>query len=587
MEAIKCPIFYKDFYKVNHYEQYPIGTEIIFSNFTPRKSRIDGVNYSIFFGLKYFIKEYLVEQFQKNFFELPLSEVLSTYKNFMKQTLGIEKEWQHIAQLHQLGYLPIKIYALPELTKLPEKCPALVIFNTDPKFYWLTNMLETILSSILWGACTSATTANRYHEILSGYADITSDLPEFVDYQAHDFSFRGMFGLEAAMISGAAHLQYFRGTDSIPSIFFLNKYYDRDLSCGTSVPATEHSVMSAGGDLNEFDTFKRLITEIYPSGILSIVSDTWDLWNVIDNYLPRLKEDILKRNGKIVIRPDSGNPIDIICGTELQLGVIERLWNIFGGEINSKGYKQLDHHIGAIYGDSITPDICIAICEELLLKGFASTNVVFGIGSYTYQYVTRDTYGWAVKATYARINCKDVAIFKDPITDNGVKKSHKGLIKVVKENNALMVKDQITWEEFIQPDNELKLVFSNGAIFNLPSTDNISEVTDEEYLKLIKKKPKYRNVKVEYDGYKFDSKAECERYKELRSLERRGIIDKLELQIKFKLIAGINYKADFAYYNKEGRLIAEDVKGFITPTFKLKAKLFKHVYGFDITIVRK
>lgn len=462
------PIFYKDFYKVGHYEQYPEGTSLIFSNFTPRKSRLDNVHYSVFFGLKYLLERYLNEAFGFGFFSengLP-----TDYSDFMYKTLGICKEFKHIEKLKELDYLPIAIYALPEGSIVPEKCPALVIFNTLPEFYWLTNMLETLMSCTLWGACTSATIAHRYRCILDDYARQTSDNEWFVDYQAHDFSFRGMNSLESAIISGAAHLQYFKGTDTIPALLFQHKYYGKPLHLA-SVAATEHSTMCAGGKDNELDTYKRLINHTYPAGIVSIVSDTWDFWNVIDNYLPQLKDDIMKRDGKVVIRPDSGDPIDIICGnpnatndTEKK-GLIERLWEIFGGFVNSKGYKELDPHIGAIYGDSITLDRCKNICEKLKQKGFASTNIVFGIGSYSYQYNTRDTLGWAMKATYAEINGKPVDLFKDPKTDDGTKKSHKGLLKVVKTPYGYKTLEGVTWDEFHMPDNELKLAFKDGAIY--------------------------------------------------------------------------------------------------------------------------
>lgn len=475
------PIYLKDFYKADHISQYPQGTELIFSNFTPRKPRVQGVNGSVFFGLNYLLKEYLMREFNGGFFHQSREKIMLNYRSFMKATLGIDKEWKHIGKLHDLGYLPIAIYSLDEGTFCPEKVPAFVIYNTLPEFYWLTNMLETLISCVLWGACTSATQAWRYRSILDKYAAATSSCPEFVDYQAHDFSMRGMFGIEAACISGMAHLHYFKGTDSIPAIINNVRYYDRDLEI-SSVPATEHSVQCAGGKDNELETYRRLINEVYPSGIISLVADSWDFWNVIDQFLPILKDDIMKRNGKVVIRPDSGSPVDIICGREeIQIspnyidgkpmvtdfsypGLIERLWKIFGGTVNVKGYKELDPHIGAIYGDSITPEIAEEICERLKAKGFASTNIVFGIGSYTYQYVTRDTYGWAMKATYAEINGKGVNIFKDPKTDNGIKKSAKGLLKVVKNNGALELQQEITWEQFHAADNELKLRFKNGEI---------------------------------------------------------------------------------------------------------------------------
>ncbi len=466
------PCLLKDFYKVGHVDQYPQGTELIFSNFTPRKSRMPGVNHSVFFGLKYFIKEYLIDNFF-GFFGLGKQYTFPAinYQNVINTTLRVNKKYDHINNLELLGYLPLAIYSLPEGAVVPNGVPALVMYNTKPELYWLTNMLETILSCTLWGPCTSATIAREYRLILDKYAAETSSCPEFVDYQAHDFSFRGMYGLEAAMMSGAAHLQYFKGTDTIPAILFRQEYYGDNLSCGTSVPATEHSVMSAGGQEDEYETYRRLICDIYPSGAVSIVSDTWDLWHVVTNILPLLHDRIMARNGKVVIRPDSGDPVEIICGNPRASGIareglIEALWNIFGGTVNDKGYRELDSHIGAIYGDSITLDRCREICERLKAKGFASTNIVFGIGSYTYQYNTRDTLGWAVKATYREINGVGRAMTKDPKTDNGTKKSHSGLLKVIKdEKEGYKVLQNQTWDQFHAEDNELKLVFKDGKSY--------------------------------------------------------------------------------------------------------------------------
>ena len=468
------PIYLKDFYKVGHIDQYPASTELVFSNFTPRKSKIPGVNHGVFFGLQYFIKKYLTQQFNELFFNELTPNQLGQYKNFIYKTLGMNILSTHIGALCNLGYLPIEIHALPELTVVPCGVPALVIFNTHPDFYWLPNMLETLLSCTLWQPCTSATIAREYRVLLDKYAAETSDIPEFVDYQAHDFSMRGMSSVESACTSGMAHLQYFKGTDSIPGMFFNQKYYDHPLHIA-SVPATEHSIMSSGGKENEFETYYRLIHDIYPNGILSIVSDTWDLWKVVSEYLPRLKDTIMQRQGKIVIRPDSGNPVKILCGDDessnkyARKGLIECLWDIFGGTINSKGFNQLDDHIGAIYGDSITRDRASNICARLKDKGFASTNIVFGIGSYTYQYNTRDTLGWAMKSTYCEINGIGRPMTKDPITDDGTKKSHSGILKVVKINGShgyvYKVLENQRWDDFYADNNELKLVYKNGVSY--------------------------------------------------------------------------------------------------------------------------
>ncbi len=463
-----------DGYKVDHRSQYPVGTEMVYSNWTPRKSRIEGVDKVVSFGLQYFIKKYLQENFDRDFFNRPKADVLAEYKRRINTYLGPEAiTFEHIEALHNLGYLPIEIKALPEGTKVPIRTAMFTIKNTLPEFFWLTNFLETIMSCVIWLPCTSATISHEYHKILNRFAELTGADPDFIPFQAHDFSFRGMAGLEAARMSGAAHLLNFAGTDTIPAIDFLERYYGADAEqelVGVSVPATEHSVMCMGTQVDEVDTFERLIKEVYPKGIVSIVSDTWDFWKVITEYLPALKETILNREGKVVIRPDSGDPVKIICGdpeaapgSPEYKGAISCLYETFGGRLTKKGYKQLNEHIGLIYGDSITLERCQAICEQLEAKGFASSNVVFGIGSYTYQYVTRDTFGFAMKATYGEVEGRGREIFKDPKTDDGTKRSARGLLQLsVNAEGELMMEDQVTRDQ--EQGGALETVYKDGKL---------------------------------------------------------------------------------------------------------------------------
>ncbi len=471
------PILLKDGYKVGHKFQYPLGTTLVYSNLTPRKSRVEGVEEIVFFGLQYFIKEYLQRQFDEHFFAQPKAEILEQYRRRMDHYLGKDSiTIDHIADLHDLGYMPLEIKALPEGSRVPMQVPMLTIRNTKPEFFWLTNMLETLMSAVLWKPCTSATTAHQYLRTFLQYANdtVAENDQSFVPWQGHDFSFRGMSGVEDAVLSGAGHLLSFTGTDTIPAIDFLETYYRADCSkelIGGTVPATEHSVMCMGTQDDEIGTFEYLIEEVYPNGIVSIVSDTWDFWQVITDFLPQLKDKILARNGKVVIRPDSGDPVKIIVGdpdapvgSPAYKGAIECIWETFGGVITSKGYKLLDPHIGLIYGDSITPARQFAILEGLKNKGFASYNVVLGIGSYTYEYVTRDTFGFAMKATYGEVNGEGRAIFKDPKTDDGSKKSAKGLMAVHKNSASgrYELKDQCTWAE--EAEGELKTVFKDGKL---------------------------------------------------------------------------------------------------------------------------
>ncbi|MFL9482838.1 nicotinate phosphoribosyltransferase [Chitinophagaceae bacterium LWZ2-11] len=470
------PILLKDGYKVGHKFQYPANTTLVYSNLTPRKARSKEVDEIVFFGLQYFIKEYLINQFSEGFFNKPKEEVLKAYARRMDNYLGKDSiTYDHITALHDLGYLPLEIKALPEGCLVPMRVPIFTIKNTLPEFFWLTNMLETLLSAIIWKPCTSATTAFQYLKTFTKYAKETvgEDL-SFIPWQGHDFSFRGMSGVEDAVMSAAGHLLSFAGTDTIPGIDFLEDYYNADCEkelIGGSVPATEHSVMCMGTQGDEIKTFERLIEEIYPAGIVSIVSDTWDFWKVVTEFLPQLKTKILARAGKVVIRPDSGDPVKIVVGdkdaavgTPEYKGAIECMWETFGGTITEKGYKLLDGHIGLIYGDSITTERQTAILEGLKQKGFASYNVVLGIGSYTYEYVTRDTFGFAMKATYGEVAGVGRDIFKDPKTDDGTKKPAKGLMQVYrnKETGKLTLKDQCTWEEEAQ--GELKTVFKDGKL---------------------------------------------------------------------------------------------------------------------------
>lgn len=431
-----------DFYKISHREQYPPKTEKIYSTWTPRESRIEGIDEVVAFGFQGFIQDYLIDYFDTNFFERDAEDVFDEYRRVIRSTLGIDSpDASHIQALHTLGYLPLRIRAVKEGTRVPIKVPMLTIENTHPDFFWVTNYIETLLSCSLWQASTNATIAYQYRKKLREWAELTGGDPEFVQFQGHDFSMRGLTSLESAKHSGAAHLTSFVGTDNIPGILYLEDRYGADIEkelVGTSIPATEHSVMCAFGKDNETAAYKHLLTKVYPTGMVSIVSDTWSLWDVLNQTIWQLKGTILGRNGKVVIRPDSGDPVKIICGDpesediNAKQGVIEILWDIFGGTTNEKGYRELDPHIGVIYGDAITLERCNEICAQLAAKKFASTNMVFGIGSYTYQYNTRDTFGFALKSTYAKIDGKEVFLEKDPVTDDGVKKSAHGMVIVRK-----------------------------------------------------------------------------------------------------------------------------------------------------------
>lgn len=467
------PMLLKDFYKAGHPFQYPLNTRTVYSNMTARASRLDEISKVMSFGWQAFVLKYLVKEFQQEFFQVSRAEVLRQYKRRMANSIGPLPNYRHIEELHEIGYLPLKVKAIPEGMRIPLRVPLMTVRNTDNRFGWLTNSLETLISAECWQPITSATIAFQYRLIFEDFARYTTGQKyhPFVPWQGHDFSMRGMAGIDAAVKSGAGHLLSFTGSDTIPAIDFLETFYgadcEKELIAG-SVAATEHSVMCIDGPDCEEELLERLITEVYPSGIVSVVSDTYDFWNLINHYLYALKDKIMARDGKLVIRPDSGDPTKILVGDRgaatswERKGLIESLWDIFHGSVNGAGFKELDPHIGAIYGDSITLQRQFDILDGLQKKGFASTNVVLGIGSYTYQHVTRDTFGLAMKATWADVNGKGRAIYKDPKTDSGIKKSAKGLLQVTKD---LTLKEDCLWSE--EDGGLLQTIFYNGKTENL------------------------------------------------------------------------------------------------------------------------
>ncbi len=769
------PVHLTDGYKVSHKDQYPAGITKIYSNLTPRESKIPGISKVVAFGIQGFIKERLIEDFNREFFSKQKDVVVSKYQRRLDNYLGKGAvNTDHIAALHDLGYLPLHIKAAPEGSLVNIRVPVLTITNTKPEFFWLTNFLETLLSCELWFMMNSATIAFEYRKLIQDAVNKTSDQDFMPSWIGHDFSMRGMMGVEAASKSGAAHLLSFTGTDTVPAMDYLEEYYNANSDTellGGSVPATEHSVACLNGT-DEESTIKRLL-KVYPIGLLSYVADTWDYFQMLTKILPKVKNGVMSRNGKLVVRPDcyddqtqiltdsgwkffkdlnindlvaqvrhdgtyeftkplkyvdqdysgemyrffddlgkldllvtpnhrmifiknneflveeakltkvgawkkdmvrsassqnlnksltdmerlkiafqadgsyttsggkirfsfskqrkinrlknilnnekisykiydlndgrvefnidsssdlfsknfdwfdisnlcshwcqefieelsywdatrrsenrfkfdttnksviekvelvalsagygtiisekednrsekfskvytahimknnklggqsqnkeviqysgkiycvtvptgmilvkrnrsvvicgnSGDPVKVVCGdlsapvgSPEYKGSVELLWETFGGTVNSKGFKQLDDHIGLIYGDSITLDRAKRIFDGLAEKGFASTNVVFGIGSFSYQYNTRDTLGFAMKATYGIVNGSPMAVFKKPKTDNGMKNSAKGLLFV--DSNGVLHED-VSPEEEAREDGLLTTVFLDGKL---------------------------------------------------------------------------------------------------------------------------
>lgn len=576
-----------DVYKLNHAAMYALGTDFLYSNLTPRsdkhfKGAMGYDHKMVVFGTQGSIME-IVEDWNDSFFSQPKEKVIRRYTRRLNSVLGNGVvSPARMAALHDIGYLPLEIKTIDEGARIGMKIPMLTIKNTLPEFFWLVNYLETALSAQIWQMTTNATIAYEYKRILVAAALRTGAAVENVLFQGHDFSLRGMPGYVAGARSGSGHLASFSGTDSLGSIDYIEDYYGEGLDLDAyfiagSIPATEHAV-SSSNILTRLVRFEEelienprlmaeasfmmdYITRQNPSGFCSYVADTYDYWGVLTKVLtmPSVKAAIMARDGRLVIRPDSGDPVDIICGTaggevydtledaiedvndqhyteaheacegshcmgmdeyetfvyikgegkyytlkttfsynrhdktyyyidnygddgettaeevnptaEMK-GSIQLLWEIFGGTVNEAGFKELDSHIGLIYGDSITLDRANHITRRLEKMGFASTNVVFGIGSYTYQCNTRDTFGTAMKATATAVEGEFFEIYKDPATGDKLKQSAKGLLHVgINDEGEFFLLDQVSAEKEAQ--GELKIRFKDGQFFNVENIDII------------------------------------------------------------------------------------------------------------------
>ena len=489
------PILAIDSYKLGHMTMYPKGTTKIYCNAIPRSlSRLEALvpegyfdNKMVTLGTTIAVKE-IHQAFENNFFKRDIHEIILEFKETIAPFIGDNSNEvliSNIIKLYGLGYLPLEFKCLPEGMVIPAQTPVLTVTNTHEDFAWLPNYLETFISNSFWKISTSATIARIYRNIFTKFSEETCDNNLHITFQGHDFSARGMSGMEDSIKTGLGHLTYFQGSDSIHSALLVKKLYGCSDLIAASVPATEHSVMCLGSsNESEVETFRRLIKQ-YDKGIVAIVSDTWDFWDTITNKALELKEDILNRTedslglSKLVFRPDSGDPVKVICGDKTApegspeyKGAIECLWDIFGGTTNDKQYKVLNSKVGLIYGDSITFQRAVDILEGLKAKGFASSNVVLGIGSYTYNYVTRDTLGYAIKATYAEIQGKAFDIAKAPKTDSG-KKSMKGLLQVIEADGQVITNQQVSWLD--ENDSLLTSVYKDGVMLELDSWDKIRE----------------------------------------------------------------------------------------------------------------
>lgn len=480
-----------DGYKLDHISQYVKGTELVYSNMTPRSDRLARVireNFNgkvVFFGMQYAIKK-MIHDWNETFFSKPKEEVLKKYSRRIKNYVGAakgEKQIEAMGKLHDLGYLPLKIKALQEGSRVDMKIPVFVVQNTHPDFFWLTNYVETYLSCTIWPACNAASLSEQYWLTSKRFAEVTGAPDFWVQIANHCFAARGHRGEEDAMVSGAGHLLFSIGSDTLWSIDFFEEYYNADsdkemIAC--SVAAFEHATATQRIEFfgGEVEAVRDAINNIYPTGILSYVADSRDYYKFMSEGLRELKEDILLRVPdelglcKFTSRPDSSpkTPLEVICGdpdattgSPEWLGSLQLLWDIFGGTVNEKGYRVINPKVGLIYGEAITLDMQDKIYSKMVEQGWCVSNVLFGVGSWAYlEDSSRDSYSFAIKGSHSVVDGKELSMQKTPKTAASSKTSARGLLRVEKEGDNFVLYDQQTWEQEAQ--GELQTVYENGKL---------------------------------------------------------------------------------------------------------------------------
>jgi nicotinamide phosphoribosyltransferase len=446
-----------DSYKASHFLQYPPGTTHVSSYIETRGGDYEK---AIFFGLQMFIKEYL---------EQPVTyDDISEAKAVM-EAHGVpfnEEGWKYIVQNHN-GHLPIEIQAVPEGTPVAMQNALVQVVNTDPECAWLTSYVETALLRSVWYPTTVATVSYSCKQSIARYLEMTADSSEGLVFKLHDFGARGATTEEAAAIGGVSHLVNFWGTDTISGIMAARRYYNAEMA-GFSIPAAEHSTMTAWGKDGEIAAYENMLDQFSgPGKLVAVVSDSYDLWNAIDNiWGDALKEKVEATGGTLVIRPDSGNPVEVVTET------IERLMAKFGYETNSKGYRILPACVRVIQGDGVNEESIADILKAMEARGLSADNVAFGMGGALLQKVNRDTMQFAMKASAAKVNGDWRDVYKDPVTDHG-KRSKKGRLAVIEPEPGNY--KTIAEEELGSRKNILETVYRNGKLIREFSFEEVRE----------------------------------------------------------------------------------------------------------------
>lgn len=463
------PILLTDSYKVSHWKQYPPGTTNVYSYLESRGGKWAE---TVFFGLQYFLAEYLSRRVE----ERHVYEAEGLFKDHFGQPLFNRKGWDHIVKDHR-GRLPLKIKSVPEGTVVPTHNVLMTVENTCPQCFWLTNWVETLLVQ-LWYPITVATQSREIKRIILQYL-LKNGTPESVDFKLHDFGFRGVSSPESAGIGGVAHLVNFKGTDTVPPLVFARKYYAENMA-GFSIPASEHSTIASWGRDNEVEAFRNMLQQ-YPEGLVACVSDTFDIFKACSELWGKtLKAEVIARKGTLVVRPDSGNPQEVV------LEVLDRLGDAFGVTYNNKGYKLLHPNVRVIQGDGVNIDSIAEILRCMDQMDWSADNIAFGMGGALLQKLDRDTQRFAFKCSYiegqepyhtieggANLNpatwTRDV--YKQPITDT-VKTSKKGQLVLV-ERGGRLVTEQANAQNV--HDDKLEVQFRDGEVTKLTSLTAIRQ----------------------------------------------------------------------------------------------------------------
>ncbi len=389
-----------DSYKFTHWKQYPPGTEYVYSYLESRGGMFGQV---VFFGLQYYLLRYLQGTVVN-------AEDVAEAQSFVDQHLGPgmfnHKGWMHIVERHG-GRLPVEIKAVQEGSIVDVRNVLMTIENTDPVCYWLPNYLETLLLKV-WYPITVATLSRAIRRVFLTALERSGD-PALIDFKLHDFGYRGVSSEETAGIGAAAHLINFKGTDTVAGIRILQEYYASQQMEGFSVPAAEHSTITSWGREHEVDAYRNMLHS-FPQGIVAVVSDSYNVYDAAEKLWGGvLRDEVLKREGTLVVRPDSGNPREVV------LKVLDILGERFGYELNAKGYRVLNPHVRVIQGDGVNYWTIQDTLMAMNRAGWSADNITFGMGGALLQQLNRDTQKFAFKSSSITVNGQDRDVFKDPV----------------------------------------------------------------------------------------------------------------------------------------------------------------------------